>query len=76
MSDYSWATNRRGEPKALSIYEASAALTAAMYRLGAEMAKALRLQGLADRWDRGQREMDERRRKWRRDLMGRHYDGL
>lgn len=69
------ATDRHGNPKPQTFYEANAALTAAVYRLGAEIARALRLNGLVERWEHGARSSDEVRRQHRRDVMGPRYDG-
>ena len=73
---YPKATYRHGNPKPQTFNEASAAYTAAVYRLGADLARALRLHARADRWDKGQRDADASRQEWRRLVMGDHYDGL
>lgn len=70
------ATDRRGRPKPQTFLEANAAWTAAVYRLGAEIARAARVDGLVARWERKAQETDQRRRELREQVMGPHYDGL
>lgn len=63
-------------PKPRTFLEAQQALGVSTYRLGADIARSLRLAALAERWAAAGRACDERRRRYRRDVMGRHYDGL
>ena len=70
------ATHRDGSPKPQTFLEAQATLARNAYRLLAEIARALRLHALADRWMSTVVRADVARRRYRRQVMGDHYDGL